>query len=413
LSKLLLVQVLRALAALSIAMLHAQHDAGMLAERAGVSFTPLDRFPWAAGVDVFFVISGFIMVHASRGLFGTPEARGVFLVRRVARIVPLYWTVTTLYLAIALGAPAVLNSVLGEPWQVIASYFFIPYTRPDGAAQPLYSLGWTLNYEMFFYGLFALAIVLPRRLAVAALTAGLLALVLLGRLAPLPQPFAFWTDSIILEFAFGLGLGLLRAAGVTLRGPVRGALAVIAIVLLALDLRDGGSWGALPRALAWGGPAALLVAAAALGHDRAAGGLATRLGVAVGDASYALYLLHPFAIRGGRELAARTGLTSVVGPWGFVILALVAATLAALLVHRLFERPATEGARRRLEHWTQKWSPLLGSIRCSSSAAHRLTRKAEHTFRWRGPSGPHDAPEGSGAEGDRIRRGDAAQRQHS
>ena len=88
-SKLVPVQVLRALAALSIAMLHAQHDAGTLAERLGQSFTPIDAFPWEAGVDVFFVISGFIMVHASAPLFGRAEARSTFLVRRVARIVPI------------------------------------------------------------------------------------------------------------------------------------------------------------------------------------------------------------------------------------------------------------------------------------------------------------------------------------
>jgi exopolysaccharide production protein ExoZ len=369
LSKLLLVQVLRALAALSVAMLHAQHDAGMLAERAGLSFTPMDRFPWAAGVDVFFVISGFIMVHASQRLFGAPEARRIFLARRLARIVPIYWAVTTLYLAVALVSPALLNSEILEPWPVIASYLFIPFTRPEGLAQPLYSLGWTLNYEMFFYALFALAIVLPRRQAVGALAVALVALAAAGALIPLPQPFAFWTDGIILEFAFGLALGLLRSDGLTLGGFARGLLAVLGLTLLALDLTNATLIGPLPRAFAWGVPAALLVAAAALGRERPEGGLATRLGVAIGDASYALYLLHPFAIRGGREIVARSGLIGIVGPWGFVLLALLAAILAAVAVHRLFERPATEWARRRLE--------------------------------------------GSRAERRGIGRGDAAQRQHS
>ena len=64
-SKLLHVQVLRALAALSVAMLHAQLDAGVVAQRTNGAFRPSEMFPWAAGVDVFFVISGFIMVHAS------------------------------------------------------------------------------------------------------------------------------------------------------------------------------------------------------------------------------------------------------------------------------------------------------------------------------------------------------------
>ncbi|MET0430390.1 MAG: acyltransferase, partial [Microvirga sp.] len=90
-SKLVHVQVLRALAALSVAFLHAQHDALTLAGRAGTVLALPDRLPWMAGVDVFFVISGFIMVYSSRDLFARPGGPAVFLARRVARVVPLYW----------------------------------------------------------------------------------------------------------------------------------------------------------------------------------------------------------------------------------------------------------------------------------------------------------------------------------
>src|SRR5918994_6603978 len=236
LPKFVLLQLLRALAALSVAMLHAQHDAAALAERTGRAFAPLTAFPWEAGVDVFFVISGFIMVHASAWLFGTAEGRRVFLARRIARIVPIYWAVTTLYLAIALAAPALLNVEFIGWKRVLASYLFIPLARPDGVVQPLYSLGWTLNYEMFFYALFALAIVLPYRRAIAALAGTLLALVALGSVVRLPEPFAFWTSPILLEFAFGLGLGHLRAQGVTIGRAAQLALATAGLALLALDL---------------------------------------------------------------------------------------------------------------------------------------------------------------------------------
>src|SRR5207237_5929129 len=93
----------------------------------------------------------------------------MFLGRRIARIVPIYWTVTTIYLAVALSAPSLLNSEFLGAGGVLASYLFIPVTRPDGLVQPLYGLGWTLNYEMFFYVLFSLAVAWPRRRAVPAL----------------------------------------------------------------------------------------------------------------------------------------------------------------------------------------------------------------------------------------------------
>jgi len=350
--KLLAVQILRGLAALSVALLHAEHDAVALAATRGRAWAPSVDFPWAAGVDIFFVISGFVMVHAANGLFGRPGSRGVFLARRVARIVPLYWAVTTLYLAVALAAPGLLNSAILEPWPILASYLFIPFARPDGLAQPLYSLGWTLNYEMFFYGLFALAIAWPYRRAMVILGAMLLALVTLGVLFRLPQPFAFWTEPILIEFAFGLALGHLRTRGVVTGRVGQAVLAVAGLALLSLDLARPDAVLAAPRALAWGLPAALLVAAACLGRKEVpVRNPFVRFGISLGDASYALYLLHPFAVRGVRALATATGLDAALGPVGYIALALAGAILASLFAFRFFERPATAWARRRIQSW--------------------------------------------------------------
>jgi peptidoglycan/LPS O-acetylase OafA/YrhL len=350
LSKLVLVQVLRALAALSVAASHAQHEAANLAERLGRDFTRIDAFPWEAGVDVFFVISGFIMVYASERLFGTPEGRRIFLTRRIARIVPIYWAVTTLYLAIALAAPALLNSELLGAWPVIASYLFIPVRRPDGLVQPLYGLGWTLNYEMFFYVLFAAAIAWPRRQAVLGLMLTLVALAAIGlALRPLPEPLGFWTDPIILEFVFGMGLGLLYVEGARLGGAARGLLGAGALAMLSLVAVQFGAVAIGYRAFAYGIPAAMLVAGMGFGSEKAGeGGRMARLGAAIGDASYALYLIHPFVIRGGREILWRSGLGAVVGPWGAVVLTLVASLAASVAVYRAFERPVTRGLRRAL-----------------------------------------------------------------
>ena len=347
-SKLLSVQILRALAALAIAMHHAQYDAAGLAQRLGLGFRAIEA-PWSAGVDVFFVISGFIMVHASRGLFGEPGASRVFLARRVARIAPLYWAATSLYLAVALAAPALLNSEGLSPGLVLASYVFLPWARPDGAVQPAYSLGWTLNYEMFFYALFALALTRPWRQGVPALIAMLLALVAFGRLLGSAAPWRFWTDPIILEFAFGMALGVARLKGARLGPIVRAVLAGGGLVLFALDLaRPEGALASL-RVLAYGVPATMLVAAAALAPDEGRASSLARFGAWLGDASYALYLVHPFVIRGAREIVWDSDLAGVIGPWGFVVASLGATILAALLVHRWFERPTTDRVRRWLE----------------------------------------------------------------
>ena len=118
------IQVLRALAAFMVAIHHVQPDAAVVAARAGLSFTRSDLLPWMAGVDIFFVVSGFIMVHASQDLFGRDGASSLFLKRRLARIVPLYWAMTTLFLLVGLVVPAVLNSGVPSLGQVLGSYLF-------------------------------------------------------------------------------------------------------------------------------------------------------------------------------------------------------------------------------------------------------------------------------------------------
>jgi peptidoglycan/LPS O-acetylase OafA/YrhL len=357
--RLIHLQTLRAVAALMVAIHHGQAEAAALAARLGLSFSPSGLLPWMAGVDIFFVISGFVMVHASQDLFGQPGAARLFLARRVARIVPLYWAATTLFLLAMLAVPGLVNTAGIGVVDIVSSYLFWPHARPDGAIQPVYSLGWTLNYEMFFYVLFALALALPAYRAVGVVT-----LVLGGLVVAMATPWGqeapvalrFWGSPIVLEFAFGMVLALARQEGIRFAGSFRVLLVVAAIATLALD----GLWRAqtsLDALLYHGLPAAALVAAATLGTqppDRRVGPQeiwASRLG----DASYALYLLHPFVLRAMREVVVRIGalvppalLPGAALPLLYLALALIAASAVALAAYRLFEVPVTHRARRLL-----------------------------------------------------------------
>jgi peptidoglycan/LPS O-acetylase OafA/YrhL len=359
---LVLVQILRAVAALMVVWHHGRHEVSLLAARgAGPDLAPATLLPWWAGVDLFFVISGVVIVHASRGLAGTPGAWRRFLAHRIARVVPLYWLTTLVVLALALAAPGLLGeagALAREPGLVAASFLFWPMARPDGSVQPLYGLGWTLNYEMAFYALFALGLGFGLRGAVAWLAAVLAALEAAGSLLALPLPLAFWADPVVLEFALGAGLGLLRRQGVRLPGPVRLGLAGLGLsgfLLAAWSLGGTGEVPGFARPLQAGLPAVLLVAAAALGPERSREGFA-RLPIPVralarlGDASYALYLVHPFALRAGREILVRLSLAGPLHPWGSLVLMALLAVAVALVVHRLVERPLTHLLRARLEN---------------------------------------------------------------
>ena len=140
-----LVQALRAIAAFSVALTHILYDALGMAPGAGRARDLYQAMAWVAGVDIFFVISGFVIVHSSRRLFTAPGAMRLFAVRRLARIVPLYWVMTSLFVAEAFLDPGAVNGAIGGAAFIIKSYFFIPCARPDGVVQPVLGLGWTLD----------------------------------------------------------------------------------------------------------------------------------------------------------------------------------------------------------------------------------------------------------------------------
>jgi len=214
------IQVLRAVAALAVTVAHTYPLVGL---EFGIANYPT-LITGAAGVDLFFVISGFIMVYASEDLFEQQGAPRTFLLRRIIRIVPLYWLVTTVLLAYMLlryGSPQEHSSRT-----IAASYFFIPTSNAAGAPiTPFLAVGWTLNYEMFFYLVFAFGLLLRRAAAVIILSVLLIAFGLWGRQLSLPLSLSILADPIILEFVFGMLVALAYREGIKL--PKAAALALI------------------------------------------------------------------------------------------------------------------------------------------------------------------------------------------
>ncbi|RYG23519.1 MAG: acyltransferase, partial [Burkholderiales bacterium] len=141
-TKLYSVQYLRAAAALLVVVAHA------FSYQMGLG-NPLVVEAGEVGVTLFFAISGFIMVHVTGpGSFSA----GDFLVRRIVRIVPLYWLFTALAASLAVLAPALFKTTVFTWPHFIQSLLFIAHEAPNrGGTSPLLSLGWTLNYEAFFY----------------------------------------------------------------------------------------------------------------------------------------------------------------------------------------------------------------------------------------------------------------------
>ena len=184
------VQWLRAIAAMMVVVHHLNFHADWLREQAGAAPSAFSQIPWSFGIHIFFVISGFIMILTTKN-FGAPGAWKTFLVRRLIRIVPLYWVLTTVMVAGVLMAPGSLE-LPADRWQYIAgSYLFIPVLRAADDLRPILGQGWTLDYEMFFYAAFTLAILWPRRFGVAFITIGFVVLAILGRNLDISTPKLF------------------------------------------------------------------------------------------------------------------------------------------------------------------------------------------------------------------------------
>ena len=346
------VQILRGIAAVMVLVYHVGNE---LTDR-GFSVTVPDSLGLgSAGVDLFFVISGFIMVHSTAAAFAKPGAPLMFLTRRLVRLAPLYWIVTTLaVLALASEASPAGVSAATLRWAA-ASAAFLFYPRGDGGDFPLYAQGWTLNFEMVFYLGFACALPFRRAVALPWLSLGFLALAVLGWFVTLPWPLTRLTDSNIVEFVLGVGLAEVHARGFRLSTPIALALAGLGALAFALTIGSVDAW--LPaRGFVWGPPALAVVASAALVRSHGDGPMRRGL-EALGDASYALYLVHVgfFGLL-AFALSRFTVVTAIPVPL-YVGLCVVGAISAAFAVHRLVERPMTRGLNRSLG-LSRRWRAL-------------------------------------------------------
>ena len=355
------VQVLRAIAAVLVVAGHAQTMAWGLARLEHGTFTRSTWLPWGAGVDLFFVISGFIMVYASRRLFGSGGGggggggggAGEFLRRRLVRVAPLYWLCTLAYLGIVILAHA-KGASLTFGWPAIAaSLLFIPYASygPAGGMFPIYDLGWTLNYEMFFYLLFAGSIFLPRQRAVPVVLVVLAALVAIGGLAQPQAALRFWTQPILLDFALGVLVAEFRCRGLRWPAPLRLAVISLGVLVFVFDpmrLFAGPEGVTVPNGLARvfdaGAPAAAVLAAVVLGPDVT--GWLLRPGVFLGDASYSIYLSHPLALIVLEKVVVKTGLMALIGPWPIVAAGVGTALTVGVLTFHFVEEPLTKTVQR-------------------------------------------------------------------
>ncbi len=330
------IQALRAIAASMVVLVHC-----IYLWHVRILHEPDPRY-WvngAAGVDIFFAISGFVMTISLPTISQFKNRARVFLWRRITRIVPLYWLATTLKVVLILTVPAAFLHP-GLRWSnVIGSYFFIPTKNAEGLIVPVLIVGWTLNFEMFFYLLFTCSLLVrssPTRLVIPVL----LILAVFGLSYPMVvPPILVLISPLLVEFLFGI---LIAQALIAKRLPGTWSSATIAIAgwvavtiypYLPQQSEDVEKW----RFVFWGVPAAAIVLGTVALEPLLAAKLPKWVFVA-GNASYAVYLAHTFVVpvvgifvSRSHRASPRTGTNPAPGN--------VVELLAGDLIHRWVELP--------------------------------------------------------------------------
>lgn len=285
------IQVLRGIAAVLVVI---YHSFLVLAEK---NLGDGGRFDIGAmGVDIFFVISGFVMFWTTRKHTGSLLDSLRFYKKRIARIVPLYWTLTIVVAGTYFIWPGAFSIFSATPAELIKSLLFIPYFAANGEIQPLIGQGWTLNYEMFFYLVFGLLLVLNRKYIVLTLAAFFVSIVVIGEICSVPRDsvLSFYFSPLLVEFCAGVLL-----AYATLKGRVTSNILGVLVLLSTCMLygffsRNQGfreEYGHEYRALIWGGTSYIVVQVALWLEPWLSKGW-SKVPLLLGDASYSIYVSH-------------------------------------------------------------------------------------------------------------------------
>ena len=335
------IQALRGLAALFVVFQH-------------VRFLNFGAF----GVDIFFCISGFMI------MFTTEKNTKYFFRKRLIRILPLYYIMTIgTYLLLVLF-PSMFQQTRPHLSYLIKSLLFLPFDIGGGVIQPLVRIGWTVNCEMLFYLLFFIAFHISMRYR--GLICGAFLAVLVGVVqifapaisswhSPLGSILApvltFYGDPVMLEFLFGIAAYyLLRYLyrrhsihPVSKSVSIASAVSIPVIFCLLAYFTPRINVIGFRRLPLWGLPALLLLLLAFLAGLRLT---MPRFWVLLGNISYSLYLVHYYPVmfldRAVFDFSTLS-VMSVVGLVVSVILSVMLAYLSWILIERKFTG------------WLRKW----------------------------------------------------------
>ena len=319
LNKIEIIQVLRFLAAFSVMMVH----------------LPIIGFGiW--GVDIFFVISGFIMMYV------TENNQKNFLIKRIIRIVPLYWILTLGVFSIAIFYPDLLNNTTANFEHLIKSLFFVPFDKNSSGHFPILFLGWTLNFEIIFYILFSISLIFSKKNKLI-LSSVFIVLFLLFNSFLSDKYFisASYFDFIFFEFIFGMAAFVIWKKFKN-KIPLNLFNHLIFLLFLFLTTFILNYFYAI-RSISYGVPAfIILIYFLFFLNDKRF----PKIFVTLGDASYCIYLLHPYIVQSFYKIF-EIGKHGLIIESFFTMIITILVCLISILIYKLIELPINISLRKK------------------------------------------------------------------
>ncbi len=370
--KLLGIQAARGAAALLVVAYHGERALSLPQYVGGPTLGGITGFGHA-GVDFFFVLSGFIILAVHGRDLGQPGRFAHYAGRRVSRIYPPYWAAAAIVLALAYaghgreGLPDLAGGAL--------SLLLMPH-----GAENFVGVAWTLEREMVFYVLFGLAVLNQRlALAVVAVWGGLscVAIVLPGSGIQL-GPYALGTYDLLFVIGMAAAKALQRST------PARSGLIALAGVAAFLAAGVTEDLGMLPHEalvsrMAYGLASGVIILGL-VGLERQGRLRVGRAMVLLGTASYSIYLVHLIPLNLTARALSVAGVVKVVPGWLVMALACAAAVIGGLVFHLLVERPLTRAAQRlALRLLTPGHGASRAALLPAAPAALLHTPDSDHT----------------------------------
>jgi exopolysaccharide production protein ExoZ len=279
------------------------------------------------GVDLFFVISGFVM------LLSTEQNSDNFFLKRLTRIFPTYFIFTIVIFFIAFNFPELVNNTTADFDHLIKSVFFVPFNKNGGGHYPLLFVGWTLNYEMFFYALFAISLMISKKYR-SIISTILLTITFILCQNKLFFPLIVYSEPIIFEFVLGMivyELIIMRRYKYVI---IMFSLIIISIYISSVSF-DG-------RLFYYGIPSAFIVGISFYFFENRN---IPKLILTLGGASYSIYLIHMFVIQFFNKVIKWFEM-NLIYQISASLLCLLFINLIALAVYRLIELPTIHFLRR-------------------------------------------------------------------